>query len=75
VRADQISSKLGWLDTQCYDVDAKPEGDTGLSYEKVMAVYAAVAGEEVLAGVSSREQRSKRLCAGHREDSTQAAAW
>jgi uncharacterized protein (TIGR03435 family) len=36
VRADQISSKLG-LDTQCYDVDAKPEGDTGLSYEEVKA--------------------------------------
>ena len=37
VRADQISSKLGWLDTQCYDVDAKPEGDTGVSYEEVKA--------------------------------------
>ena len=37
VRADQISSKLGWLDTECYDVNAKPEGDTGLSYEKVKA--------------------------------------
>ena len=37
VPADQISSKLGWLDTQCYDVDAKPEGDIGLSYEEVKA--------------------------------------
>jgi len=37
VRPEQISTKLGWLDTQCYDVDAKPEGDTGLSYEQVKA--------------------------------------
>jgi uncharacterized protein (TIGR03435 family) len=37
VRGDQISSKLGWLDTQCYDVDAKLEGDTGVSYEEVKA--------------------------------------
>jgi uncharacterized protein (TIGR03435 family) len=37
VRPDQISTKLGWLDTRCYDVDAKPEGDTGLSYEQAKA--------------------------------------
>jgi uncharacterized protein (TIGR03435 family) len=37
VRPNQISTKLGWLGTQCYDVDAKPDGDTGLSYEEVKA--------------------------------------
>src|ERR1700722_8015304 len=31
VRPDQISAKLGWLGTPGYDVDAKPEGDEGLS--------------------------------------------
>jgi uncharacterized protein (TIGR03435 family) len=37
VRANQISTKVGWLGTQCYDLDAKPEGDAGLSYEQVQA--------------------------------------
>jgi uncharacterized protein (TIGR03435 family) len=37
VRPNQISTRLGWLGTQCYDVDAKSEGDTSLSYEEVKA--------------------------------------
>ncbi|HSY35089.1 MAG TPA: TIGR03435 family protein [Acidobacteriaceae bacterium] len=35
VDGNQITGKFGWLDTACYDVQAKPPTDEGLSYEEL----------------------------------------
>jgi uncharacterized protein (TIGR03435 family) len=37
VNSNQISAKMGWIDDEYYDVDAKPEGGSGLSYEQLQA--------------------------------------
>lgn len=37
VSSNQISATMGWIDDQYYDVEAKPEGDSGLSYEQLQA--------------------------------------
>jgi uncharacterized protein (TIGR03435 family) len=35
VSPNHVSAKTDWLETQCYDIDAKSENDLSLSYEQV----------------------------------------